>query len=206
MWWESDTGTLWIYYNDGTSSQWVAINSTASNPTGPVLLSSQTVASPAVFVNFTSLLTSAYDEYEIHFFDVLPDTNNVYLAVQIGQLGVYKNDPNYWAAENALSSAGTNTPSGGTTFPNIPLTLANLSSSTTGRYVAGTIKIRKPSSSLATFKGLEWSLNYFSSGVNLIEMTGVGAYTTSAAAIDSIRFFCSAGNIAAGTFKLYGIP
>lgn len=23
MWWESDTGTLWIYYNDGTSSQWV---------------------------------------------------------------------------------------------------------------------------------------------------------------------------------------
>jgi hypothetical protein len=23
LWWESDTGTLWIYYNDGTSSQWV---------------------------------------------------------------------------------------------------------------------------------------------------------------------------------------
>jgi hypothetical protein len=23
MWWESDTGKLWIYYNDGTSSQWV---------------------------------------------------------------------------------------------------------------------------------------------------------------------------------------
>lgn len=27
MWWESDTGILWIYYNDGTSSQWVAITS-----------------------------------------------------------------------------------------------------------------------------------------------------------------------------------
>jgi hypothetical protein len=24
MWWESDTGTLWIYYNDGNTSQWVA--------------------------------------------------------------------------------------------------------------------------------------------------------------------------------------
>jgi len=23
LWWESDTGTLWVYYNDGTSSQWV---------------------------------------------------------------------------------------------------------------------------------------------------------------------------------------
>ena len=23
MWWESDTGILWIYYNDGNTSQWV---------------------------------------------------------------------------------------------------------------------------------------------------------------------------------------
>jgi hypothetical protein len=25
MWWESDTGTLWISYNDGTSTQWVTV-------------------------------------------------------------------------------------------------------------------------------------------------------------------------------------
>jgi len=23
LWWETDTGILWLYYNDGTSSQWV---------------------------------------------------------------------------------------------------------------------------------------------------------------------------------------
>lgn len=27
LWWESDTGNLYIYFNDGTSSQWVAISS-----------------------------------------------------------------------------------------------------------------------------------------------------------------------------------
>ena len=27
LWWESDTGNLYIYYNDGTSTQWVAIGS-----------------------------------------------------------------------------------------------------------------------------------------------------------------------------------
>lgn len=26
LWWESDTGILYIYYNDGTSSQWVAVS------------------------------------------------------------------------------------------------------------------------------------------------------------------------------------
>lgn len=25
LWWESDSGTLWIYYNDGNTSQWVAV-------------------------------------------------------------------------------------------------------------------------------------------------------------------------------------
>ena len=30
LWWESDTGELAIYYNDGNSSQWVDIN------TGPI--------------------------------------------------------------------------------------------------------------------------------------------------------------------------
>src|SRR6188768_3136836 len=28
LWWESDTGNLYIYYNDGDSAQWVQINGT----------------------------------------------------------------------------------------------------------------------------------------------------------------------------------
>ena len=30
MWWQSSTGNLFIYYNDGTSSQWVQINNTGA--------------------------------------------------------------------------------------------------------------------------------------------------------------------------------
>ena len=26
LWWRSDSGRLFIYYNDGTSSQWVPVN------------------------------------------------------------------------------------------------------------------------------------------------------------------------------------
>ena len=26
LWWESDTGVLYIYYNDGNTTQWVQIN------------------------------------------------------------------------------------------------------------------------------------------------------------------------------------
>jgi hypothetical protein len=30
MWWSSLTGNLYVYYNDGTSSQWVQINTVGS--------------------------------------------------------------------------------------------------------------------------------------------------------------------------------
>lgn len=34
LWWESDTGTLWIYYNDGNTSQWVAAGGIAASNGG----------------------------------------------------------------------------------------------------------------------------------------------------------------------------
>ena len=34
LWWESDTGDLYIYYNDGDSSQWVMANSGGRGLTG----------------------------------------------------------------------------------------------------------------------------------------------------------------------------
>ncbi len=36
LWWESDTGILYTYYNDGTSSQWVAISSGGAVPSDVV--------------------------------------------------------------------------------------------------------------------------------------------------------------------------
>jgi len=35
MWWESDTGDLHVYYNDGNSSQWVAVSQGPAGPEGP---------------------------------------------------------------------------------------------------------------------------------------------------------------------------
>ena len=35
MWWESDTGHLYVYYDDGDSSQWVATSQGPSGSPGP---------------------------------------------------------------------------------------------------------------------------------------------------------------------------
>tara|TARA_E500000331_G_scaffold331859_1_gene354548 strand:+ start:3138 stop:3548 length:411 start_codon:yes stop_codon:yes gene_type:complete len=35
LWWESDTGALYVYYNDGNSSQWVAVAQGPAGSPGP---------------------------------------------------------------------------------------------------------------------------------------------------------------------------
>lgn len=68
MWWESDTGILWIYYNDGTSSQWVAISAAPSTPASTKdLLAVYSPAGTSSFVVPPSVLSSAYDQFEIAF-------------------------------------------------------------------------------------------------------------------------------------------
>ena len=34
LWWESDSGDLYVYYNDGTSAQWVTTNTGGAGPAG----------------------------------------------------------------------------------------------------------------------------------------------------------------------------
>jgi hypothetical protein len=63
LWWESDTGILYIYYNDGTSSQWVSVSGgnsitsdlyvakTGDTMTGPLTLQS---ADPYIVMNKTA--------------------------------------------------------------------------------------------------------------------------------------------------------
>ena len=69
MWWESDTGILWIYYNDGNTSQWVQAAGTTGvqgvgstdefvmkagdTMTGSLVLSGATYATTLTLLNTT---------------------------------------------------------------------------------------------------------------------------------------------------------
>jgi len=46
LWWETDTGYTFIYYNDGTSAQWVQIAGGAIRMDGVSIVGSGTVADP----------------------------------------------------------------------------------------------------------------------------------------------------------------
>jgi hypothetical protein len=66
LWWESDTGGLYISYNDGNTTQWVGVPAAPPAPVGSrVWLATYNPAGTASVIIGPSVLTSAYDVYEI---------------------------------------------------------------------------------------------------------------------------------------------
>ena len=63
LWWESDTGILYLYYNDGTSSQYVAISGGGGDPSR-VAKSGDTMTGPLVLpADPTTALQAATKQY-----------------------------------------------------------------------------------------------------------------------------------------------
>lgn len=62
FWWESDTGTLYMFYNDGNSSQWVSVGGSAvgAPSDSPVFTGDPRAPTPALSDNDTSIATTAF--------------------------------------------------------------------------------------------------------------------------------------------------
>jgi hypothetical protein len=60
LWWESDTGLLWIYYTDPNTSQWIAVNGAPSAPSA-VGVVQHAYAENTVYTQSTAVMAGALD-------------------------------------------------------------------------------------------------------------------------------------------------
>lgn len=204
MWWESDTGILWIYYNDGTSSQWVAISAAATVPSqGGLVLLAAKQASNSATIDFTGL-DGKYDGYEVHYFDVLPGVINETMAVRVSQGGVFQTAATYYYGINTAGSNAANSPNGASNTGAINVTHPSNLGSTAAYAVSGRVKIARPASN-GPFKPVTYEATHFSQAGFYLATTGGGAFCGNGNPVDGLRFFMGASNIVQGTFKLYGV-
>jgi hypothetical protein len=168
-----------------------------------------TTASNSALVAFTNL-SSLYSRYEIEFNYILPATDGKGLFAQIST-----DNGSTYAATNYLASVEYS--SNGDAIANIGSTTTALQLS--GNYtldnnwgvknsaskgVCGRLTIYDPSNT-AKNKQIYIDLTY-ATLLGYSAATRVYAqYTGSTSAINAIKFFFDSGNIASGTFKLYGI-
>lgn len=192
----------------GTNGQILTSGGASANPAYAALsggtmvaLSTQTATSSAS-IAFTSLITSTYNTYKVIYYNVYPATDNTTLNLDLST----DNGGSYL---NASFLAGTlSNPYNSTTFTNTNSTttipVAALQSNvTTNSPICGYMDLFN-FPSVSTYPVIVANSGFFISGATFNENAMVGTNTANMT-ITAIKFSFSSGNIASGTFVLYGI-
>lgn len=163
--------------------------------------STQTASSSGT-IDFTGL-DNTYTRYMITWDSVKPATNNVTFQLRIGTGGT----PTYQTSSYAHAGIGRG--SGGATATNdstsagaIDLTGASGLGSGAGQLSSGFVQFSNPANS--DYPAFQSNCYYITSTPSIVSFNASGFYG-SAGAFTAVRFLMSSGNIASGTFRLWGM-
>ncbi len=181
-----------------------AVGWAAPASSGALVLLEQHTASTSATLNFTTCISSTYDEYMIEILDLKPATNSVGFGMRVGTGGgpTYDTGNNYAYSAFRYTSGAASGTGGNAALSSFPLdggdpTIVNTSG------LSGTIKFYAPAA-----------------GVARRRLTGQSAYTTGGSgeigavfsfhyipttAITAFQFLASSGNITSGTIRVYGV-
>lgn len=159
-------------------------------------------ASSSTSVDFTSFINSDFDEYELHYHDVMPATDNVALWLRIT-----KDGGTNWrstAGDYTWSNLYINTTTGsGNNSSDSEIELNRNVGNASNEGCSGVIRFFNPSGTSRHKWFIYDGTHVDNSGLPERSM-GRGAYILDNNAINGVRLLFSSGNIASGTFKLLG--
>lgn len=168
-----------------------------------VLLEAHTASSSSA-LNFTTSISSTYDDYQIEVVNLLPATNNVELQFEVSTDGgsTYQATNYFWNYSYAGTSADSGIQGGGlsATYAKFGTSVSN---SATGGGVTSTLRLYSPLSSSFS-KILRLHTEYFHQNGAYYSLIGGGGWN-STTAVNAFRIRFSSGNIASGTVRVYGI-
>jgi len=171
---------------------------------GDMVLISTITASGEDEIDFTSVFTSAYTDYEIHGSNIHTSGDSIAVSVRVFVGGSIKSDSHYrsarirnYSGDSGYAGAAEQTD---TEFAKI---CGELTGNAAGEHTNFRMTIYNP---LGTdnFKTLETKASTVDRNGDHFQIYSSGHYKNGVAALTGIRFFVASGNIATGTFKLYG--
>jgi hypothetical protein len=172
---------------------------------GALVLLEQHTASSSAALDFTTAISSAYDEYQIEFINVVPATDGAVLWMRLSTDGgsSYDTSTIYDYTSGYAYAGGTGVGSSATSSDKILLMDGVDNSANYG--IVGHIRLFNPLST-AVYKQIVGQLMRFDSRgtLGLVMLTPMGVYR-STTAVDAMRFLFDTGNIASGTIRVYGI-
>ena len=166
----------------------------------PVLISTATASTTAT-IDFT--LPSGYKSFDIRVISLVPSTDNVGMWLRVSTDGgsTFASGASDYAYQRSILSGTTYTGTLTATDSKIAVVDAGVGTGT-GRYCNTTITVFEPSITSMYKNIVAKQYVYRSDSVyNIREINGVYLSNT---AVNAIRILMSSGNIASGTFELWG--
>ena len=193
-----------------TNSELQYINSLSSNAqtqisaAGGAMVYIDTVpASDVATVDFLSSFSATYDVYIVHYCDVVPATDGALLGLRIAQGGTAQSTGQYRQVTTSRRTDGDSAGNGETASTEFDINL-NGTSSDSGGHSSGEVTFYNPLNT-STYKTVTWR-NALIWSVNDVYVHNIGAGSYwSTTATSGFQFRFSTGNVASGTFRLYGI-
>jgi hypothetical protein len=180
-----------------------SIQTTAAGNTAFVFISTQTVSGTPSSVDFTTGISSTYDDYVVVFNNVAMSGAAAQLKMLFYKSGAFESSSyqvNYiYAASNASDVLNTNVTDS--------FVITRQSSTTGANLRSGTINLHNLNSTTAYASGATYSSQNTGSSITGLDNAiafGGGTQGT-AAAVTQLRFQPSTGTFTSGTFRLYGI-
>jgi hypothetical protein len=173
---------------------------------GRVLIEEK-IASSSASIEFTRGLDGSFPKYEIELFGVVPATTDSVLHLRTSSNGgsSYDAGASNYVSTNFVSSFTNTSLSGGA------LTVIEITNSTVGRRIengsaqglSGTIQVEGLANTTRV-KRFVFNMAYRNTGGGIERVTGSGNREATSI-VNAILFFFGSGNIASGTFRLYGV-
>lgn len=179
-----------------------ATGATGTNGGDLILLQTLT-ASASASLDFASWYSSTYDDYEIHFSNIVPASNSV-LYVRVSENGgsSYISTNSYtWLATGGWGTS-TSYSAGEAAVNAIRAREVNTTLGTGGSY-NGRLRIINPAGT-SVYKIFQGELQWIDNTLGIVTASWTGIYN-STNAINALQVLMASGNITSGTVRIYGI-
>jgi len=188
---------------DGANMQMQSLLGNAPSGGGGFVLVEQHTAAASASLDFTTCISSTYDEYEVDLVNLQPVTDNVNILIRMSTDGgmTYDSGANYSVERHGFLIA-SDTSSGGTGQTSIQINNSGVSNSANWSQ-NGHFRLYNPGGSI--FKQIvgDWGGLITSTSQRTFFMYH-GTYE-STTAVNAFQVLYSSGNIAIGTVRCYGL-
>lgn len=172
---------------------------------GALVLLEQHTATNTATLDFTTFISSTYDEYMIELVNLLFVTDGTDFLMRMGTgAGPTYDTGNNYSYDGFVWRSGASATFGGTAQNHIALddTGAGIDNGTTTDTLNGSFRIYNLQS--ANWKPLIGNTEYRNNSANRVAIMLRAAYE-STTAVTALRFLAASGNISSGTIRAYGI-